>query len=97
VGGRWRRACASSIGVPTQHEAVHLCTFQVGCGAVDGRVVRAAAETALSSLRTAAHTVAGEDFPAFVTEAGVHGEGASVRVGSSQGVKGVFIGEDVPE
>jgi len=42
-------------------------------------------------------TVAGEDFPAFITEAGVRGEGASIRVRSLQGIKGVFVGEDALE
>ena len=60
-------------------------------------MVRTGAEATLSALRTGADTVVGEDFPAFITEAGVHGSGASIRVRSSQGVKGVFIGEDAPE
>ena len=60
-------------------------------------MVRAGTEATLSTLRTVAYTVAGEDFPAFIAEAGVRGERASIRVRSSQGVKGVFIGEDAPE
>jgi len=51
----------------------------------------------LPALGTVADTVAGEDFPTFIAEAGIRGERASVRVRSSQGVKGVFVGEDAPE
>jgi len=60
-------------------------------------VVRTGAEATLPTLGAVADTVAGEDFPAFIAEAGVRGEGASVQVRSSQGVKGVFVGEYAPE
>jgi len=60
-------------------------------------VVRAGTEATLSTLRTVADAMAGEDFPTFVTEAGVRGEWLLVWVWTSQGVKRVFIGEDMPE
>ena len=97
AGGGWRRTRVPTVGVPTWHEAVHLCTLQVGRGTLDCRVVRTGTEATLSVLGTVAGTVVGEDFPTFVTEAGVRGKGASIWVGSSQGVKGVFVGEDAPE
>src|SRR5712671_3419123 len=92
AGSGWCRARATTVRVPAWHEAVHLRTFQVGCGACDGGVVRTGAEAALSTLRTGAAVVAGEDFPASIAGAGVGGGGACVWVRSSQGVKGVFVG-----
>ena len=81
----------------SSHNSSDLGAFQMGCTTFDQRVVRAFAEVALSALWTSADAVAGQYFPAFVTEPGVCGSGASVRVRSSQGVKGVFVGEDTPE
>jgi len=83
--------------VPTWHEAVHLRTFEVRGGALDGRVVRAGAEAALAAFGAMTDTVVGEDVPTFIAEAGIRGSGAPVWVRSSQGVKGVFVGEDAPE
>jgi len=60
-------------------------------------VAETRAETALPTLGAVGGSVAREDFPAFITEAGVHGEWASVGVRSSKRVKGVFVGEDTPE
>jgi len=97
ASGGWCCACAPAIGVPTWHEAINLRAFQVGHGAFNGRVVGAGAKAALSALRTGADAVTGENFPTLVAEAGVRGERTPIRVGSSQGIKGVFVGEDAPE
>jgi len=59
-------------------------------------MARTGAEATLSALGTVARTVVGEDFPTLVTEAGVRGDRAAVGV-RSQGIEGVFIGEDAPE
>src|SRR5712675_2126004 len=97
MSGGWCRTRTPTVRVPTWHEAVHLRTFEVRCGAFDGRVVRTGAEAALAALGAGADTVVGEDFPTFITEAGVRGNGAPVQVRSSQGVEGVFVGEDALE
>ena len=97
AGVGWCRTRPTTMGVPTWHEAIHLCTLEVGCIAVDRRMIGAGAEAALSTLRTVADTMTREDFPALITEAGIHGEWSSIRVWASQGVKGVFVGEDAPE
>jgi len=60
-------------------------------------VVRPETEATLPAFRAVADTVAGEDFPAFIAEVGVRGKRTPIRVRSSQGVKGVFVGEDAPE
>jgi len=97
AGGGWCRTRTPTVRVPTWHEAVHLRTFEVRGGALDGRVVRADTEAALAAFGAMADMVVGEDFPTFIAEAGIRGSGAPVRVRSSQGVKGVFVGEDAPE
>src|SRR5712671_2147507 len=92
TGGGWSCTRASTVGVPTRHEAVHLRALLVWGHAMDGRMARAGAEATLSALGTVARTVVGENFPTLVTEAGVRGDRAAVWVWP-HGVKGVFIGE----
>ena len=60
-------------------------------------MVRTATEAALSPLGTIDGAVVGEDFPAFVTEAGVQGMWAAVRVRAMVRLEWGFFGEYAPE
>ena len=60
-------------------------------------MVRAPTKAALSPFRTVDRAVVREDFPAFVTEAGVQGGWMAVGVRAVPRFEGGFFGEDSPE
>ena len=60
-------------------------------------MVRVATEAALFLLGTVDGAVVGKDFPAFITEAGVQGMWAVIRVRTVVCLEGGFIGKYMPE
>ena len=80
AGGGQGGTPSSGVRVPTWHDAVNLRAFEVGDFTGGSHVVGVTTKAALSTLWTVDRAVNGEDFPAFVAEAGVQGAQVVIRV-----------------